>query len=99
MPSNLERKARRKQQKQTKLVFEPSIAGGSSPAATLANVLSPAKVRYSLRGGDRDGDKRRGYSGGGSKGEGEVSMKPKMRNGKAMVGSGRQMEGLPVGMF
>jgi hypothetical protein len=42
MPSNIERKARRK--KQTRLVFEPS--GSSSTAGT----LSPAKVRYSLRG-------------------------------------------------
>lgn len=40
MPSNLERKARRK--KQTRLVFEPS-----GPAV---GTLSPAKVRYSLRG-------------------------------------------------
>lgn len=43
MPSNIERRARRK--RQTRLVFEPT---SSSPAAP--NTLSPAKVRYSLRG-------------------------------------------------
>jgi hypothetical protein len=45
MPSNIERKARRK--KQTRLIFE---ASGSSLAA---GTLSPAKVRYSLRGENR----------------------------------------------
>jgi hypothetical protein len=48
MPSNLERKARRK--RQTRLVFEPN--NNSSPAVA----LSPAKVRYSLHGEKDDSE-------------------------------------------
>jgi len=89
MPSNLERKARRKQQ--TKLVFEPS-SSSPAPAPEQVNMRSPAKVRYSLRG-----EKRRDYRGSGVSGKGvgkgEVQMKLKGGNGK--VGD---VVGLSVGM-
>jgi len=86
MPSNLERKARRK--RQTRLVFEPS---SSSPSAT--STLSPANVRYSLRGEKAQR--------GDSEDELSINITPKMRNGKALPTPAKssQMADVPIGVF
>jgi len=88
MPSNIERKARRK--RQTRLVFESAT---SSPAA---GTLSPARMRYSLRGesGKKQTptvviDESEDELTSGGKGQLAVVITPKKKDGEGRITDGK----------